>query len=85
MRRNLLLLLQLLLLLLLCTALARPISFYHPGAGGSTIILIDRSASMNAVEPTYDNRTRLDEAKRRAKGFKVGLAPSQEQELEHQQ
>jgi hypothetical protein len=66
-RRNLLLLLQLLLLLLLCTALARPISFYHPGAGASTIIMIDRSASMNAAEPSYGGRTRLEEAKRRAR------------------
>jgi hypothetical protein len=66
-RRNLLLLLQLLALLLGCLALARPISFYTPGAGSNTIILIDRSASMNAVEPSYGNRTRLEEAKRRAK------------------
>src|SRR5580658_5720644 len=66
-RRNLLLLLQLLILLLLCAALARPISFFRPGAAASTIIMIDRSASMNAIEPSYGGKTRLDEAKRRAR------------------
>lgn len=64
-RRNLLLLLQLLLLLLLCLALSRPITNYIRGAGATNVILIDRSASMNAVED--NGRTRLDEAKRRAK------------------
>src|SRR6476661_8478371 len=44
-RRNLLLLLQLLLLLLLVLALARPVTHFTPGAGKSTVILIDRSAS----------------------------------------
>src|SRR2546421_9426540 len=48
-RRNLLLLLQLLLLLMLCLALSRPVSNYTPGAGKMTVILIDRSASMNAT------------------------------------
>ncbi len=65
-RRNLLLLLQLLLLALLCLALARPVSNYKPGAGKFTVILIDRSASMSVVEADYSNRTRLEEAKRRA-------------------
>jgi len=64
-RRNLLLLLQLLLLALLCLALSRPVSNYSPGAGKTSIILIDRSASMNAVEA--NGKTRLDEAKRKAK------------------
>ena len=64
-RRNLLLLLQLLLLLLLCLALSRPVSNYTPGAGKTSVILIDRSASMAAKDA--DGRTRLDEAKRRAK------------------
>src|SRR5688572_33394249 len=44
-RRNLLLLLQMLLLLLLVLALARPVANYTPGAGESTVIIIDRSAS----------------------------------------
>src|SRR5213595_3684695 len=55
-RRNLLLLLQLLLLLMLCLALSRPVSNYTPGAGKTSIILVDRSASMSALE---GKRTRL--------------------------
>jgi len=66
-RKNLLLLLQLLLLLLLLLALARPITFFTPGAGKNTVILIDRSASMQAAD--IDGRTRLDEARRRAKAL----------------
>src|SRR5262245_51219164 len=46
-RRNLLLLLQLMILFALCLALTRPVTFFTPGAGKSTVILIDRSASMN--------------------------------------
>lgn len=64
-RRNLLMLLQLLLLLALILALARPVSNYRPGAGKRTVILIDRSASMSAVDSK--GHVRLDEAKRRAK------------------
>ncbi|HWE00984.1 MAG TPA: VWA domain-containing protein [Tepidisphaeraceae bacterium] len=64
-RRNLLLLLQLLLLVALILALSRPVANYRPGAGKQTVILIDRSASMNAKD--IDGRSRLDEAKRRAK------------------
>src|SRR3954465_13969831 len=45
-RRNLLLLLQLLLLLFLLLALSRPVTFFQPGAGKSTVLLIDRSASI---------------------------------------
>src|SRR2546421_7402500 len=66
-RRNLLLFLQLLLLLLLCLAFSRPVTNYTPGAGKSTVILIDRSASMSAFDPDLKGKTRLDEAKRRAK------------------
>src|SRR5437868_12524552 len=61
-RRNLLLILQLLLLLALCLALSRPVANYTPGAGKTSVILIDRSASMSARD--VDGRTRLDEAKR---------------------
>src|SRR5437762_7321851 len=64
-RRNLLLLLQLLLLALLCLALSRPVTNYTPGAGKTSVILIDRSASMAAKDS--NGRTRLEEAKRRAK------------------
>jgi len=66
-RRNLLLLLQLLLLLLLLLALSRPVTNYSPGAGTTSVILIDRSASMGATDPDLKGKTRLDEAKRRAK------------------
>ncbi len=66
-RKNLLLLLQLLLLALLCLALARPVANYTPGAGKMTVILIDRSASMSSTDPDLNGKTRLDEAKRRAK------------------
>src|SRR4051812_28725216 len=65
-RKNLLLLLQLLLLLLLLLALSRPITFFTPGAGKNTVIIIDRSASMQATD-MKSGRSRLDEAKRRAK------------------
>src|SRR5437870_5631839 len=64
-RRNLLLILQLILLALLCLALSRPVSNYTPGAGKTSIILLDRSASMSAKDA--NGRTRLEEAKRHAK------------------
>ncbi|MCS7032711.1 MAG: VWA domain-containing protein [Phycisphaerae bacterium] len=63
-RKNLLLLLQLLLLLLLLLALSRPVSQYTAGAGKSTVILIDRSASMSARE---EGQTRLELAKQKAR------------------
>src|SRR3954454_11811621 len=66
-RKNLLLILQLATLALLCLALTRPVTFFRPGAGKSTVILIDRSASMNANDIDGGKRSRLDEAKRRAK------------------
>src|SRR5215210_4767948 len=65
-RRNLLLLLQMLLLLLLTLALARPVANYYKGAGKTSVILIDRSASMSAHD-IKGGKTRLDEAKRRAR------------------
>src|SRR3954452_20557328 len=61
-RRNLLLLLQMLLLLLLVLALSRPVANYSPGAGQSTVIIIDRSASMSARDIDGGKKTRLDEA-----------------------
>lgn len=64
-RRNLLLLLQMLLLLLLLLALAQPVLNYARAAGKTTVILIDRSASMLAND--VDGRTRLDDAKRQAR------------------
>src|SRR5277367_1285545 len=70
-RRNLLFFLQLLLLLLLALALSRPVTNYTPGAGKLSVILIDRSASMNALDQP-GGKSRLDEAKRRAKDFVAG-------------
>ena len=64
-RRNLLLLLQMLLLLLLTLALSRPVANYYRGAGKTSVILIDHSASMSARD-IKGGKTRLDEAKRRA-------------------
>lgn len=66
-RRNLLLLLQLLVLLALIFALARPVSEGTAVAGAKSVILIDRSASMNASDG--EGGTRLDEAKARAKAL----------------
>lgn len=65
-RRNLLLLLQLLALLAILAALAGPILAWKGTPGQRYVLLIDRSASMNAtdVEPS-----RLEAAKKQAKTF----------------
>jgi hypothetical protein len=60
-KRSLLLLLQLLLLLALIFALARPWLKSREGREVSYIVVIDKSASMGAVEP--DGKTRLEQAK----------------------
>src|SRR5688500_20293379 len=44
-RRNLLLFLQMALLMLLILALALPVTFFSPGAGTNTELVIDRSDS----------------------------------------
>ncbi len=62
-RRNILLLLQLLLLLLLALALARPFFPTAGIAGRNLILIIDRSASMEATDTP---NTRLDAARRQA-------------------
>src|SRR3954468_23546885 len=72
-RRNLLLLLQLLLLLFLLLTLSRPVSNYTPGPGKTTVFLIDRSASMSARDGE-NGKTRLDEAKRRAKDLVAAMS-----------
>ena len=64
-RRNLLLLLQLLILLALLLAFSRPVTSYRPPPGKRSVVLIDRSASMGARD--MDGKTRLEEAKRKAK------------------
>jgi len=65
-RHNLLLLLQLLALLTILLALAGPVVAWKEGPGQRYVLLIDRSASMNAtdVEPS-----RLEAAKKQAKTF----------------
>ncbi|HAK93694.1 MAG TPA: hypothetical protein DCM87_01470 [Planctomycetes bacterium] len=62
-RRNLLLLLQMLALAAILIALARPVLHLSAEAGRRHVILVDRSASMNASE---DGVTRLEDATRRA-------------------
>ena len=69
-RRNILLLLQLLALMAVLLALAGPILALATGAGTRHVILIDRSASMSAMDGDPEGRqtrSRLAEAQRRAK------------------
>ncbi len=65
-RRNILLLLQLLVLSAILLALARPVLSLVAGSARRYVILIDRSASMNATDVAP---TRLDAAKEQAKVF----------------
>ena len=65
-RRNLLLLLQLLALAAVLLALAGPVLAWKGKAGKRYVLLIDRSASMNATDVAP---SRLDEAKRQARIF----------------
>jgi len=65
-RRNILLLLQLLAMAAVLTALAGPVLSLNRGPGQRYVVLIDRSASMNATDVTP---SRLEEAKRQAKVF----------------
>ena len=78
-RRNLLLLLQLLAMAAVLAALAGPVMALRPGPGRRYVMLIDRSASMQAtdvtdVASTSVPRTRLDEAKQQARRFVDSLA-----------
>ncbi len=65
-RRNLLLLLQLLALLAMLLALTGPVAALSRGPGQRYVVLIDRSASMNATDVTP---SRLAEAKKQAQLF----------------
>ena len=65
-RRNLLLLLQLLALAAILIALAGPVLAWRRGPGQRYVVLIDRSASMNATDV---KPSRLDAAKEQAKVF----------------
>lgn len=71
-RRNILLFVQLLMLLAILLALAWPILSLVAGPGQRYVLLIDRSASMNAVDIDSQNDelpNRLDTAKEQAKVF----------------
>src|SRR5215210_4430856 len=70
-RRSLLLLLQLLALIALVFALTRPLVTMRALASGSTIIIIDATASMGARDE--DSRSRLDRAKELARDMVSGL------------
>ena len=65
-RRNLLLFLQLLVLCLLAAAVMQPQIRARSNSGGKTVILIDNSASMTAVDDD-EGVTRLERAKVAAK------------------
>lgn len=74
-RRNLLLFLQLIILGLILLALAQPRSTASASAGRKLVLLIDRSASMRAIDgEASGDRTRLEVAKERAIGLVEGLA-----------
>lgn len=63
-RFSALLLLQLFILIALLMAMARPVTEGEAGASGKLVLLIDRSASMNAID--VDGNSRLDAAKQEA-------------------
>jgi hypothetical protein len=69
-RRNLLLLLQLLALSAMLLALAGPVAALSRGPGQRYVLLIDRSASMNATDVSP---SRLAEAKKQAKVFVASM------------
>jgi Ca-activated chloride channel homolog len=70
-RRNLLMLLQLAALAAIVLALARPLVTTRALAAGSTIIIIDTTASMSATDE--DGRTRLERARAIAREMIDGL------------
>jgi hypothetical protein len=73
-RRNLLLLLQLLALAAALVALAGPMLLHQAGPPKRYVLLIDRSASMNATDAgATPNSSRLDAAKAQAKEFLARL------------
>src|SRR5262249_7493255 len=73
-RRSLLLLLQLLALVALVFALARPLVTLRALASGSTVIIIDSTASMSSRDES--GRSRLDRAKQLAREMVEGLGSS---------
>ncbi len=83
-RRNLLLLLQLLALGMILFALAGPVLALRRGPGQRYVLLIDRSASMNATDV---KPTRLDVARKQAKAciesMRAGSALSWRDQSDH--
>jgi Ca-activated chloride channel family protein len=72
-RRNLLLILQLAILVLIVFALARPAVTSHRLARGSTIIVVDATASMGARDEEDGRLSRLDRAKEIARDMLSGV------------
>jgi Ca-activated chloride channel homolog len=73
-RRSLLLLLQLLILAAVVFALARPLLTTRALASGSTVIIIDSTASMSTKD--QDGRSRLERARELAREMVDGLSGS---------
>ena len=68
-RRNILLFLQMLLLIAILLALGKPVLSLTTGPGRRYVLLIDRSASMSAIDAGSGGASRLDTAKQQAKEF----------------
>ncbi|MBN2801182.1 MAG: VWA domain-containing protein [Deltaproteobacteria bacterium] len=77
-QRKLLLLVQLLILALLALALGRPVGEEQRGAGRAVVLVLDRTASMGALD---GSPTRLDAARDQALELVGGLDLSDEAEL----
>ncbi len=72
-RRNILLILQLLILAVLVLALARPFLRAATRTGGNLILLLDASASMQAIDG-QNGRTRFEDATAQAEELIAGLS-----------
>lgn len=73
-RRNLLLLLQLVVLAALALALSRPAVQSNTFASGSTVVVIDATASMSARDEQDGSLSRLDRAKQIAQEMISGMS-----------
>src|SRR5438552_10304688 len=79
-RRNLLLLLQLLLLLLLALSLARPFLYTQAVASGNLVVVLDGSASMQAVDEE-GGVSRFERARQEADALVDGLQSEEKMSL----